>query len=92
MQLKLTDLNLGYNAIAGPIPSELGSLVHLKVLDLGHNNLTAHVPVQLGALQQLQVLSLRENLVSGSLPAGLLHNLTELRYVYLQQNALSGGA
>jgi hypothetical protein len=34
---------------------------------------------------------MRENLLSGSLPPGMLHNLTEMRYLMLQRNALSGG-
>jgi hypothetical protein len=38
-----------------------------------------------------QVLYMRENLLSGSLPPGMLHNLTEMRYLMLQRNALSGG-
>jgi hypothetical protein len=44
-----------------------------------------------GELTQLQVLYLRENLLSGSLPAGLLTNLTEMRYLMLQRNAFTGG-
>jgi Leucine-rich repeat (LRR) protein len=90
-QLKLTDLDLAYNQIDGPIPSELGSLVHLKVLDLGSNNLTESVPVELGMIRPLQVLDLRLNALTGPLPDGLLQNLTDLRYLYLQQNALTGG-
>ena len=37
-----------------------------------------------------QALYLRENSLSGSLPDGLFHNMTELRYVLLQENRLAG--
>jgi len=90
-QLKLTELSLHHNQITGPIPSQLGELVYLKQLDIGYNNLTGTVPSQIGRLDQLQVLYMRENLLSGSLPPGMLHNLTEMRYLMLQRNALSGG-
>ena len=69
----------------------MGELVHLKQLDLGHNNLTGTFPSELGRLERLQVLYLRENLLSGSLPPGVLTNLTDMRYLMLQKNALSGG-
>ena len=65
--------------------------MHLKALDLGHNNLTGNVPSEIGRLDQLQVLHFQDNMLSGSLPDGVLHNLTEMRYLMLQRNGLSGG-
>ena len=65
--------------------------MHLKNLDIGYNNITGALPSEIGRLSKLQVLYLRENMLTGSLPDGVLHNLTELRYLMLQRNGLSGG-
>ena len=89
--MRLTELTLQYNQFEGPIPSELGQLVDLKMLDLSHNNLTSSIPVQLGQLSNLQVLHAAENQLNGSLPSGFFYNLTELRYLMLQRNSLTGG-
>lgn len=38
-----------------------------------------------------QVFYLRENALSGNLPEGLFYNMSELRYVLFNDNAITGG-
>ena len=45
---RVTGLDLGYNGLAGPLPSALGSLARLRWLDLGGNDLTGPIPAALG--------------------------------------------
>ena len=63
-------LRLSYNALAGSLPSELGSLTNLRWLDLYFNDLTGPIPVELGGLVNLRTgrvakLRLWDNNLSG---------------------------
>ena len=90
----VTEINLQYNGLSGPIPPELGKLADLKVLDLGWNRLSGPIPAELGNLANLTVLDLgqfplRGGLLSGPIPPelGKLVNLTVLD---LNDNQLTG--
>ena len=76
----LRELHLGGNALTGPIPAELGSLVNLGFLNLSENALTGPVPAELGNLVNLEWLDLGWNPLTGSLPQSLtrLSQLTHL--------------
>ncbi|MDE2772105.1 MAG: Ig-like domain-containing protein [Gemmatimonadota bacterium] len=73
-------IDLYRNALAGPIPSGLGSLESLKILDLSWNSLEGAIPSQLGSLAKLEELSLGGNRLTGHIPPELgdLANLTHL--------------
>ena len=73
------------SALHGSIPSELGSLAHLKCLYLSHNQLSGEMPTQLQRLTNLQVFLMRKNQLSG----GLIDftPLTKLRNVWFDTNA-----
>jgi len=45
---RVTQLNLSYNNLTGPIPSELGQLTGLELLRLDSNPLTGAIPPELG--------------------------------------------
>ena len=54
-------MGLGGNNLSGPIPPELGALVHLKELDLRLNQLSGPIPSELGDLVHLEFMSLGWN-------------------------------
>ena len=85
----LLDLNLSYNQLKGPIPSELGLLTKLKILSLYDNQLTGEIPSELGRLTKLQELELSSNQLTGAIPREL-GQLTELQGLYLYTNQLTG--
>ena len=86
---RVTKLDLGRNALTGPIPAALGSLSNLESLDLSVNQLTGPIPTALGSLSSLESLDLSQNALTGPIPAALgsLSSLTELG---LGKNALTG--
>ena len=71
----LQTLNLGSNALSGPLPVGWGSsggLQNLSFVDLSRNGLTGSLPSQWGSPGQfpaLSQLSLDTNLFSGQLPS-----------------------
>ena len=86
---RVTLLDLGGNALSGPIPEALGSLSNLKRLILYGNALSGPIPESLGNLSNLTYLYLYGNALSGPIPESL-GNLSNLTYLYLNGNALSG--
>ena len=86
---RVRSLDLPWNRLSGPIPTELANLVQLENLNLGSNNLGGPIPPELGSLTQLSRLHLQANKLSGSIPADL-GNLVNLRELKLGGNKLSG--
>lgn len=82
-------LDLRDEQIAGPIPSQLGSLDGLTVLYLGFNELTGTIPPELGNLDHLTRLYLDGNNLTGTIPPEL-GNLSRLSRLYLDRNGLTG--
>ena len=82
-------LDLNQNQLAGPIPTELGSLSNLTKLSLGGNQLTGPIPAELGSLSNLTELSLWRNQLTGYIPRELA-NLSNLSDMLLGDNRLSG--
>ena len=73
VHLELYDLN-------GTIPSEIGDLIHLKMLSLTNNlRLSGSIPAEVGNLQALELLSLSITGLSGSIPS-------EIGYLTAQQH------
>ena len=87
---RLTEINLGNNALDGNLPPELGDLDQLQVIDLnGNPKLSGVIPRELGRLTQLRTLILNRNNLTGPIPheIGLLPSLHEID---LAHNGLSG--
>ena len=62
--------NVG-NWLTGPIPPELGVLLHLRRLELSGNRLTGPIPPELGDLPQLIGLYLGGNQLTCCIATGL---------------------
>lgn len=65
----LQSLNLSGNALAGVLPSAIGSLRTLRTLNLSGVGLSGAVPQELGNLDSLEVLRLDSNRLEGSVEA-----------------------
>ena len=77
---QLTWLDLGHNALTGPIPAQLGRLTNLDGLFLQDNPLTGTIPSALGNLTSLTQLWLGFTVLTGPMPVSLsrLSALAEL--------------
>lgn len=77
---RVVAIDLGRNALAGPIPPELEGLESLRVLNLSWNSLEGAIPPQLASLAKLEELWLGGNQLTGHIPPELgdLANLTHL--------------
>ena len=87
---RVTDLDLGFNGLAGPIPAALGALAHLEALDLSFNTyLTGPIPAALGALANIEQLRLNYSGLTGPVP-DWLGDLANLEVLDLSFNNLTG--
>ena len=86
---RVVALDLSFNRLSGPIPSELGSLSALTRLNLSYNRLTGAIPAELGNLPALKRLIIYQNRLSGSLPPEL-GNLSSLTILDFYENQLTG--
>ena len=86
---RVTVLDLSDNALAGPIPPELGNLAELESLLLSDNALAGPIPPELGNLAELESLLLSDNALAGPIPPEL-GNLAELSRLDLYDNDLTG--
>uniref|UniRef100_A0A0E0FP81 non-specific serine/threonine protein kinase n=1 Tax=Oryza nivara TaxID=4536 RepID=A0A0E0FP81_ORYNI len=90
----LWSLDLSRNNLSGPLSSYLGAPLltcqNLLLLDLGHNQFYGNLPTWIGEkLPTLAFLSLRSNFFSGHIPPQIA-NLTELQYLDIACNNMSG--
>jgi hypothetical protein len=83
----LSYLDLSYNSLFGPLPSEIGSLGNLDTLVLSGNQLSGTIPESIGACVVLQELWLDNNMFNESIPQSLNKGLNVLN---LSMNELSG--
>ena len=87
--VRVTEINLPQNLLAGELPSEVSDLTELTRLDLRRNELIGEIPDDLDDLINLDSLSLANNLLSGEIPAEL-GNLPNLESLSLENNQLDG--
>lgn len=86
----LTELDLSFNQIEGPLPPNLSSCIpSIQKLVLHCNSLTGSIPPDVGNLCDLKYLILSRNKLSGPLPAAL-GKLQALKDLQLWQNQFIG--
>lgn len=89
LPLRVRELSLEHQGLAGSIPPMLGDLDALEVLVLSNHRLTGPIPPALGKLTALRLLYLRGSGLSGTIPPAL-GKLTALRELDLSYTGLSG--
>lgn len=84
---ELKELDIRFNSLSGPFPTELLQLVNLESLLMSSNSLTGSVP-DLMALSNLKILQLGDNLFSGKLNS--FSAMGSLKTLDISGNRLSG--
>ncbi|XP_052300219.1 receptor-like protein 14 isoform X7 [Citrus sinensis] len=85
---ELMVLDISNNRLSGHIPSWMGNFSNLQILSMSKNLLEGNIPVQFNNLASLQILNISENNLSGSMISTL--NLSSVKHLYMQNNALGG--
>lgn len=88
--VSLRYLDLGYNSMAGEIPTEMYQLTRLTFLRLENNNLlTGRIPTEFGRFTDLEFFSISDTNIRARIPSqyGALTKLTDFRMA----NTLVGG-
>ncbi|XP_074326283.1 uncharacterized protein LOC141664267 [Apium graveolens] len=89
----LSSLNLGLhlhqNLLTGPLPSNIGRLIHLIELRLSDNKFTGEIPSSLGDCTMLDGLDMKGNLFHGRIPSSFKY-LKSLEFLDLSANNMSG--
>ena len=88
LPLRVRELSLERQGLAGSIPPRLGDLDALETLVLSINRLTGPIPSALGKLTALRLLYLQGSGLSGTIPPAL-GKLTALRELDLSYTGLS---
>ena len=85
----VTRLTLTHNNLSGPLPPDIGDLLHLARLRLTGNALSGPIPPEIGGLSRIRYLSLAENQLEGPIPPEI-SGLERVDTLYLSINNLSG--
>jgi Leucine-rich repeat (LRR) protein len=85
---RVASLDLRFNGLSGPIPSELGGLAELETLILFRNRLTGPIPSELGNLAKAKLIVLAANELSGPIPPEL-DGLANVEELWLNGNQLT---
>eukprot|EP01018_Ginkgo_biloba_P027538 Gb_29349 [translate_table: standard] len=82
-------LNLSWNSLQGPLPSEISKMTKVQAIDISGNQLTGQVPALLGSCSELSYLNLSGNKLQGPIPSSV-GRLQSLMDMDLSCNNLSG--
>ncbi|XP_019163085.1 PREDICTED: probable LRR receptor-like serine/threonine-protein kinase At3g47570 [Ipomoea nil] len=85
----LVKVDLSYNCISGPFPSEIGGLKILVLLDLSNNRLSGTLPSSLGTISGLIDLNISFNFFNGVIPHSF-SSLKSLQNLDLSSNNFTG--
>ncbi|KAL7169694.1 hypothetical protein ACSBR2_034679 [Camellia fascicularis] len=82
-------LDISYNSLTGPIPSEVGNLINLMELDVSMNNFTGEIPSSIASCTSLEILHMEHNMFQETISQSL-KALRGLLEIDLSHNNLSG--
>ena len=85
---QVTNLDLRWNGLDGPIPVELGGLSELNTLILFDNRLAGPIPPELGGLEKASLVVLAANRLAGPIPPEL-GGLASAEELWLNGNELT---
>eukprot|EP00531_Pseudo-nitzschia_arenysensis_P009045 CAMPEP_0116149816 /NCGR_PEP_ID=MMETSP0329-20121206/19183_1 /TAXON_ID=697910 /ORGANISM="Pseudo-nitzschia arenysensis, Strain B593" /LENGTH=2572 /DNA_ID=CAMNT_0003646223 /DNA_START=244 /DNA_END=7959 /DNA_ORIENTATION=+ len=85
--LSLVDVDVGFNQLAGPIPSGIQNLVNVENFSGAINAFSGPIP-DLSNLRKLSTIRLGDNKLTGKLPSFARHS--NIKAVDLSDNSLSG--
>eukprot|EP00939_MAST-03C_sp_MAST-3C-sp1_P000673 g673.t1 len=86
----LYNLELSGNELSGSLPTQIGALRALNTFRADRNEFTGTLPPEIGQLDQLAILELHRNDLNGTVNANVFANLSNMRYLHLAHNTLSG--
>lgn len=76
---RVLQIDLVYNGLSGPLPSDLTKASALQVIRLYSNLITGEIPPGLFKIQSLQIIDFNTNSITGTLPSVIsMANLTQL--------------
>ena len=84
----LTELNIRFNSLSGPLPDELFQLRNLQTLYVSDNDFTGHLPPYFGNFTSITTIVLGSNLFSGRLPE--FAHLQKIEHLDLSNNLIKG--
>ncbi|XP_016454974.2 uncharacterized protein LOC107779138 isoform X1 [Nicotiana tabacum] len=87
---RLLNFSLSGNGINGNIPKEIGNLSQLTELSLTDNQLTGFIPATMFNISSLLAIHLRNNSLSGPLLLGEGNILSNLKFLSVSHNQISG--
>ncbi|KAL3803132.1 hypothetical protein HJC23_003407 [Cyclotella cryptica] len=88
-KLSVVTLDVGYNNLGGPIPTEIGLMSRLETLRLNDNHFSGAVPSEIGQLVHLNEMHMNNNDFVGVLPSQL-SNLLGLGKIPIEWTKLTG--
>ena len=83
---------IGNPLLHGTIPSTIGNLTHLEALSLAYSQLSGSFPVEIlnGMVTNLTVILLGNNALTGPIPSLGWSQLTQLKFLNIENNSFSG--
>mmetsp|Transcript_22546 Transcript_22546/g.32954 ORF Transcript_22546/g.32954 Transcript_22546/m.32954 type:complete len:350 (-) Transcript_22546:153-1202(-) len=87
--VNLKSIDLDHCKLSGPIPKEIGNLIHLTYLNLSFNEFTGGIPEEIGNLQYLTFLNLNRNPLGGKIPTTIQY-MSNLEYLWMANCQLTG--
>ncbi|PIM98818.1 Leucine-rich repeat protein [Handroanthus impetiginosus] len=85
----LSTLDLSDCNFSGPLPPSIGNLTELTYFDISDNNFTGSIPL-FHLSKKLRYVAASRNSLTGSLSSMHFEGLSNLVYICLEQNLLSG--
>lgn len=84
---QLTDLDIRFNSLSGPLTEEINNLIYLETLSMSNNNFDGTIP-SFDRLTNLKSLRMGDNLFTGGVPSFETHS--KMTSLDLSGNRLSG--